>query len=44
MDCLINLAKYVEYIIKMNFDTFSSEDFFQKYKTLIEIKGIAYPV
>lgn len=44
MDCLINLAKDVEYVIKMNYDSFSSEYFFRKYKTLIEIKGIAYPI
>ena len=43
MDCLINLTRDVEYIINMNFEPFSREYFFQKYKTLIELKGIAYP-
>ena len=44
LDCLINLAEDVEYIINMNFDIKTNEYYLDKYKTLIEIKGIAYPV
>ncbi|MFT9820807.1 TnsD family Tn7-like transposition protein [Lysinibacillus sp. NPDC056185] len=43
MEALINLAKDVEYVTRMNYGSLSNEFLFQKYKTLLEIKGIAYP-
>ncbi|KRG13995.1 Tn7-like transposition protein D [Virgibacillus soli] len=44
LEYLLNLAEDVEYIVSSNFKSFSKEYLFQKYETLMEIKGIGYPI
>ncbi|MGE7694962.1 TnsD family Tn7-like transposition protein [Lysinibacillus sp. NPDC094177] len=41
---LLNLAEDVDYLLDKNFDAFPAEFFYEKYVTLLEMKGIAYPM
>lgn len=44
MKYLIDLAEDVEYIIRMNYDSFSEEYYMRKFVDLLGKKGFAYPI
>jgi len=44
LDALLNLSEDVAYLLEKNYDAFPEEYFYKKYVTLLEIKGIAYPM
>lgn len=44
LSSLLNLAEDVDYLLEKNFDAFPEEYFYEKYVTLLEIKGLAYPM
>jgi len=44
LDSLLDLSEDVAYLLEKNFDAFPEEYFYEKYVTLLEIKGIAYPM
>ena len=44
MKYLIDLAEDVEYIIRMNYNSFSEEYYISKYVGLLGKKGFAYPI
>lgn len=43
IECLINLAEDVEYVLELESDILTEEYLYKKYETLFQIKGIAYP-
>ncbi|MFC9540287.1 TnsD family Tn7-like transposition protein [Lysinibacillus sp. NPDC056959] len=44
LESLLNLSEDIEYLLEKNFDVFPENYFYEKYVTLLEIKGIAYPM
>ncbi|AXQ50878.1 TnsD family Tn7-like transposition protein [Lysinibacillus fusiformis] len=44
LESLLNLSEDIEYIFEKNLDTLAENYFYEKYVTLLEIKGIAYPM
>lgn len=44
MNALIRLAEDVEYLLEKNYELLPEDYFHNKYVTLLEIKGVAYPI
>lgn len=44
LESLLNLSEDIEYLFDRKLDVFAENYFYEKYVTLLEIKGIAYPM